>query len=151
LATGVYRFTFSAAAIPEIAISYSTDGINFTRYDGRSNKLQLRTNDTLQIDLAGPAGWSLEGPLSIIVSRANGAPSRQNYSPFTGGEVRQRFSESEGSILPNSVWRSPNFQGSVEPNNGNNKYEVTIAFGATIPNVNGTVLLADHPEMSIRS
>jgi hypothetical protein len=152
LATGIYRFTFGASPTSDIAVSYSTDGTNFTAYNG-NNKLQLSANDTLQIDLQGPTGWSMGGPLQVIVSRANGAASRQNYSPFFNGWVWTQYLPQQGTFVDppnNTIWRSSPFNGAVQPGNGNKKYELTIGFGVNLPGVlSQLVYFSVDPEMDI--
>lgn len=146
---GIYRFTFTANANSDISIDYSTDGgNNFTPYAG-NNKLQLNGGDSLQIALRGPSGWTMPNDLWFIIARANGAASGQNYSPFGAGWVWFDVNPSVSGTWSGSTWTSPALGGGIQSGNGQKKYEVTVAFAANLPNVEGVHYFSVDPEMDI--
>jgi hypothetical protein len=148
--TGIYRFTFTGDQNSDITIDFSTDGQTFTRYRG-NQKLALNCGDSFQIALRGPTGWSMNGGVQVLISRANNARSGQNYSPFANG-VYFAFGPSDGILSADpttgtSTFLIHPFPGGITGNGRGNNYEVTIAFPMTFNGV--TQFFSVDPEMDI--
>lgn len=151
MAAGIYRFTFTATANSDITIDYSTDGGQTFQPVQGNNKLQLNSGDSFAVALRGPAGWSMPGDLQVIVSRGNNANSGQNYSPFANGSVWFEVQNVSGTWSASnnlSTWTSAQMGGGIQAGNGNKKYEVTIAFPASMTGL-ATQFFAIDPEMDI--
>jgi hypothetical protein len=152
---GYYRFTFGATQNSDMTVAYSTDGNNWTTYSepgwppspqNRGSVLTVSPNDTVYIQLSGPNGWSLSGVLQVVIARANSAASGQAYSPFAGGVV---WMNPTGQMNDN-VWQASLGQISLNPGSGQtNKFEITVAFNASLPNVTGPSYFSEDPEMDV--
>lgn len=153
---GYYRFTFGAATNSDITVSYSTDGGTWAAYSepawppspqNRGSVLQVSPNDAVYIQLSGPGGWSLNGQVQVVVARANSAASGQAYSPFAAGVV---WLNPSGAMNGN-LWQATLGEISTNPGRGQmQKFEITIAFNATLPNVNGPAYFSEDPEMDVQ-
>jgi len=152
---GYYRFTFGATQNSDMTVAYSTDGSSWTTYSepgwppspqNQGSVLSVNPNDTVYIQLSGPTGWSLSGALQVIIARANSAASGQAYSPFGSGVV---WMNPSGQMNGN-VWQAALGQISLNPGRGQvNKFEITVAFNANLPNVTGPTYFSEDPEMDV--
>ena len=152
---GYYRFTFGNSVNSDITVSYSTDNSNWTTYvepgwpsnpQNRGSVLTVNPNDTVYVQLSGPTGWSLSGQLQVLISRANAAASGQAYSPFSSGVV---WMNPQGNMNGN-VWQASLGAVTLNPGRGvTNKFEITVAFNATLPNVSGPAYFSEDPEMDV--
>lgn len=152
---GYYRFSFGSTQNSDITVTYSTDGTTWTNYSepgwppspqNQGSVLQVRYNDTVYIQLNGPTGWSLSGQVQVVISRANSANSGQPYSPFSGGVV---WLNPVGG-MNGTVWQASLGQVTNNPGpNLMNKFEITLGFNATLPNVSGPTYFSEDPEMDV--
>ena len=152
---GYYRFTFGTARNSDVSVSYSANANGpFTPYtepafppsSNKGSVLQVNPNDTVYIQLQGPAGWSLNGNVQVIIARANSAASGQAYSPFAQDIVWVN----PGGTMTGNTWQAPLGPISLNPGRGQaNQFELTIAFSANLPNVTGPVYFAEDPEMDV--
>lgn len=152
---GYYQFAFSGSAPSDLTVKYSNDGTTWNNYvepgwppspSNQGSVLTVQQNDEIFIWLSGPTGWSLAGQLQVIIARANSAASGQSYSPFNGTVWMNPPGSLDGTIWKASlgkISRSP-AQGQV------NKFEITIAFNATLQGANGPNYFAEDPEMDVR-
>lgn len=152
---GYYRFTFGSTQNSDITVSYSSDGSSWTPYSepawppspqNQGSVLSVNPNDTVYLQLVGPSGWSLSGELQVIIARANSAASGQAYSPFSSDVV---WMNPQGQMTGN-VWQASLGQIALNPGSGQaNKFEITVAFNAALPNVSGASYFAEDPEMIV--
>ena len=144
-----YRFTVGSTQNSNITVDYSTDGgVTWTPVSA-SNHLTVNPNDTLSIVLNGPSGWSLSGNVPVIITRANGAASGQQYSPFQSGYVYYDVPTGNGS-WNGTMWTASLSTVSSNPGRGNRtKFEVTVAFNANLPGVNGSSYFSEDPEIDV--
>ena len=151
---GYYRFAFGNSVNSDLTVTYSTDGVNFIPYSepawppnpsNPGSVLQVNTNDVVYVQLVGPNNWSLNGVLQLVVARANSAASGQAYSPFTGFV----WMNPPGSIT-NNIWQAQVGTVTLNPGKGVvNKFELTVAFNASLPGVTGPAYFSEDPEMDV--
>ena len=158
MAAGYYQFTFGGSAGSDIAVAYSTAANGpWTAYAepawppnnaNRGSVLVVNPNDTVYLQLVGPANWAMStgGQLQVVIARANRAASGQAYSPFGGSVV---WMNPPGQMNGN-VWQAALGTINLNPGPGKfNYFEITIAFSANLPNVTGPVYFAEDPEMDV--
>jgi hypothetical protein len=140
-----YRFTFAAVTNSDLSVDFTNNGGQTWTAVSNSNYLTVNPGDTFSVVLNGPTGWSLTGTVPIIITRGNGAASRQIYSPFTSGYV---FYDIGGS-MNGTQWMAQVSSIASNPGNGNrSKFEITVAFNANIPNL-GNCYFSEDPEIDV--
>lgn len=153
---GYYRFNFGSTRNSDITVSYATNQNGpFTPYSepgwppsgqNPGNVLKVNPNDEVFIQLQGPDNWVMAGQLQVVIARANSAASGQAYSPFASDVV---WMNPAGTMTGN-VWQASLGTIATNPGSGNvNKFEITIAFNATLPGVSGACYFAEDPEMQV--
>jgi len=155
MASGYYRFTFGSSRNSDVSVSYSTDGTTWTTYSepgwppsnqNQGSVLQVNYDDTVYVQLMGPTGWSLTGVLQVVIARANSAASGQAYSPFGGGVVWMNPT----GAMTGDVWQASLGQVALNPGAGKKgKFEITVAFNASLPGVDGACYFSEDPEMDV--
>jgi hypothetical protein len=147
VATGIYRFTFTSEKDSDIAVDWSNDGGSTFRSIQGNNHLKLNASDHFQVALRGPLNWTMSETLELIVARSGRASAGQNYTPFH--EVRFEYpvgdmtTSSEGSLTTRT---SPSM-GPIPSTAKGHRYEVIIAFTATMNGVRQ--FFSFDPEMEI--
>ena len=126
--------------------AYRTDALSLAAR-AQSDHLNVKPGDEFYIELSGPPGWELRGPVRLIISRAVNADSDrpQAYSPFRKGAT---FMTVKGEMNGNQ-WRGR--VGKIEeapPPGKVDRYEFAIAFSPTLPGV-GRVHYSCDPEMDV--
>jgi hypothetical protein len=152
---GYYQFSFGSTPNSDLTVTYSNDGVNYQTYQepawppnpgNRGSVLQVSPNDTIYIQLVGPSGWQLSGQVQVIASRANSAQSGQRYSPFGADDV---WLNPVGS-MNGTTWTGTLGDIDDNPGVGNiNKYEITVAFNASLPGTNGPSYFSEDPEVDV--
>jgi len=144
-----YRFTVGASQNSDISVDYSTNGgVTWTPVSP-GNYLTVNPGDTLSVVLNGPSGWSINGNVPVIITRANAAASGQQYSPFQNGYVFYDVAAGNGS-WNGTMWTAQLSTVASNPGRGNRtKFEVTVAFNATLPGVNGNSYFSEDPELDV--
>jgi hypothetical protein len=153
---GYYQFGFGNSANSDITVQYSNDGSNWTTYSepgwppspsNRGSVLNVGYNDEIFVWLSGPSGWSMGGALQVIIARANSAASGQAYSPFSSSVV---WMNPPGS-MDGTIWKASLGRIVSNPGQGQvNRFEITIAFNATLPGASGPAYFAEDPEMDVQ-
>jgi hypothetical protein len=154
MATCLYRFTFTSDTNSDLTVDFSSDGgQTYTPYP--KHYLKMNPGDSLSVVLQGPVGWTFPSGSVVqnIISRANGSPSKQAYSPFANGAVYLPVAASAG--VSSTGGSSTIWTGSVgtvvqNPGKGNrNKFELTIAFAVILSGQTTPEYFADDPEMEV--
>lgn len=153
---GYYQFVFGNSATSDITVKYSTDGSTWNNYSepgwppspgNQGSVLSVQQNDEIFVWLSGPTGWSMGGALQVIIARANSAASGQIYSPFSSSVV---WMNPAGS-MDGTIWKASLGRIAQNPGQGQvNKFEITIAFNATLQGASGPTYFAEDPEMDVR-
>lgn len=125
--------------------AYKTDALSLAAR-AQSDHLNVKPGDPFYIELSGPPGWELKGPVRLIISRAvNADADREHpYSPIRKGT----FFSVKGEMNGNQ-WRG--LVGTIDeapPAGKIDKYEIAIAFSPTLPGVGLTHFSCD-PEMDV--
>ena len=125
--------------------AYRTDALSLAAR-AQSDHLNVKPGDPFYIELVGPPGWELRGPVRLIISRAVNADADrpQAYSPFKKGT----FISVKGEMNGNQ-WRG--LVGTIDeapPSGKIDRYEIAIAFSPTLPGV-GRVHFSQDPEMDV--
>jgi hypothetical protein len=111
-----------------------------------SYHLNVKPGDPFYIELVGPPGWQLRGPVRLIIARAVNADADRPhaYSPFRKGT----FISVKGEMNGNQ-WRG--LVGTIDekpPAGKVDRYEIAIAFSPTLPGV-GRAHFSCDPEMDV--